>query len=518
MPEGQCEGFRSEQDKKAFALKMGILSGALLFSLALSFIAFFFLIITHAVQGDLGMTVKFATGATYWQGKPCWLLSHNEKNRSADSHPPVSLYVDGKKVGSLPFSGNVRLLAGEDKLWLAGLKGAGYWDGVSLTALPMPLGLKGLGIPFLDKGLPAMVGEQTDGKAVLLSLGPAGWSVVRSMPFSCQPKIPRVEASGESDPYQVFREENGQVLWARLGRQEERIRNWETAADFKGYWVASLLEGDPLVFITDRQAHKLFGLLKVKGGWRREWEINATSQDIALASQADGRPVLIIRQPLQRFKAWKLGRGGLAQPLGELGSGLAPTLRFMAGLALFYALVLSLPLILLAAAHFWMKKHGLDLRQLDGQTVRLASLGRRAAASVVDALVAALPFGMILAALGFALARRPAGGDGITLLVALLFGGLALTYLAWMALLCWWTARWGKSPGKILLGITVLSADSLTPPGWGRAILRVVLWMADGQFFSLVGILAMAFTANRQRVADLAAGTVVVDDRVSGAL
>jgi uncharacterized RDD family membrane protein YckC len=464
------------------------------------------------------MAVKFATGATYWQGKPCWLLSYSEKNRSAAFHPPVSLYVDGKKVGSLHISGNVRLLAGEDKLWLAGLKGAGYWDGVSLTALPMPLGLKGLGIPFLDKGLPAMVGEQTDGKAVLLSLGPLGWGVVRPLPFSCQPKIPRVEASGESDPYQVFREENGQVLWARLGRQEERIRNWETAADFKGYWAAALLGDDPLVFITDRKEHKLIGLLKAKGGWRREWEIDTTSQDIVLASQADGRPVLIVRQPLQRFKAWKLGRGGLAQPLGEFGSGLAPTLRFMAGFALFYAIILSLPLILLTAAHLWMQKHGLALRKFDGRNVQLASLGRRAWASVADALFAALPLGMTFAALAFIQAGHGADPQGSTLRVALLAGGLVFTGLMWMVLLCWLVARWGKSPGKKLLGITVLRIDSLTPPGWGRAALRTVLWMADGQFFSLVGILAMAFTANRQRVADLAAGTVVVDDRGSGAL
>jgi uncharacterized RDD family membrane protein YckC len=71
--------------------------------------------------------------------------------------------------------------------------------------------------------------------------------------------------------------------------------------------------------------------------------------------------------------------------------------------------------------------------------------------------------------------------------------------------------RWGKTPGKWLLGIRVLGMD-LRPCGFGRAFLRNLLTFVDGFFSFLVGALLVALTENWQRLGDLAARTIVVVD------
>jgi uncharacterized RDD family membrane protein YckC len=71
--------------------------------------------------------------------------------------------------------------------------------------------------------------------------------------------------------------------------------------------------------------------------------------------------------------------------------------------------------------------------------------------------------------------------------------------------------RYGKTPGKWLLGIRVLGTD-LRPCGFGRAFVRNLLTLADGFFSFMVGALLVALTENWQRLGDLAARTIVVVD------
>ena len=69
--------------------------------------------------------------------------------------------------------------------------------------------------------------------------------------------------------------------------------------------------------------------------------------------------------------------------------------------------------------------------------------------------------------------------------------------------------RWGRTPGKWVVGIQVLGTD-LKPCGFGRGLIRNVLLFADGLFSYMVGIFIVALTEKWQRVGDLAARTVVV--------
>lgn len=67
----------------------------------------------------------------------------------------------------------------------------------------------------------------------------------------------------------------------------------------------------------------------------------------------------------------------------------------------------------------------------------------------------------------------------------------------------------GQTVGKMALGIKVVKKDG-SPISWQESIIRNLLRIVDGLFFYLVGIICIAVSANKQRVGDMAASTLVV--------
>ena len=90
----------------------------------------------------------------------------------------------------------------------------------------------------------------------------------------------------------------------------------------------------------------------------------------------------------------------------------------------------------------------------------------------------------------------------------LLFGG-ALWAAAAFFIFCYSLGRWGRTPGKWAMGIRVLGVE-LAPCGFARALLRSLLLIVDGFINFSFGALMIACTANRQRIGDLAARTIVI--------
>jgi uncharacterized RDD family membrane protein YckC len=73
--------------------------------------------------------------------------------------------------------------------------------------------------------------------------------------------------------------------------------------------------------------------------------------------------------------------------------------------------------------------------------------------------------------------------------------------------------RNGQTPGKKILGISVVH-DDLTPISFGASLVRNLLRTADFlPFFYLFGLVAMVSNSRFQRLGDLAAGTLVVSIR-----
>jgi uncharacterized RDD family membrane protein YckC len=70
--------------------------------------------------------------------------------------------------------------------------------------------------------------------------------------------------------------------------------------------------------------------------------------------------------------------------------------------------------------------------------------------------------------------------------------------------------RRGQTPGKMALGLAVVSDDG-TPVTWTPSIIRNLLRFADFlPFFYMFGLVSMALSRDFKRLGDLVAGTVVV--------
>jgi uncharacterized RDD family membrane protein YckC len=73
----------------------------------------------------------------------------------------------------------------------------------------------------------------------------------------------------------------------------------------------------------------------------------------------------------------------------------------------------------------------------------------------------------------------------------------------------------GSSPGRAVAGIRVVDREG-RPPGFGKALVRWLLWVIDSFFFWLVGGIMVLVTEKNQRLGDMAAGTYTVRKELAG--
>ena len=140
----------------------------------------------------------------------------------------------------------------------------------------------------------------------------------------------------------------------------------------------------------------------------------------------------------------------------------------------------------------------------------LAGVGSRFVAGVIDQV---LRWSLLLALVALlAIGQVNLGGDGfagagtVALIVAIFFVQFGYDVL-------FETLASGRTPGKRWTGLRVVKKGG-TPVGFLASALRNILRIVDSlPGFYLVGILSVMFTANNQRLGDLAAGTIVVRER-----
>jgi len=123
--------------------------------------------------------------------------------------------------------------------------------------------------------------------------------------------------------------------------------------------------------------------------------------------------------------------------------------------------------------------------------------GKRIVAALIDIVLLAVVFLIMAALFGESEAETEDGGANFSVNL-IVFG----YYLVMESLT-------GQTVGKKLMGLRVAAVDgSLT---WGKVALRTIIRIVDGlPVFYLVGFIAMMVSKNRQRLGDMAAGTVVV--------
>jgi len=132
-------------------------------------------------------------------------------------------------------------------------------------------------------------------------------------------------------------------------------------------------------------------------------------------------------------------------------------------------------------------------------------VGRRIGAALVDFAVLFVLF-LIL---GVLIGDSESGDGGVS--VNLNGAG----FLVWLAVSLGYygvlEATSGQTLGKRALGVRVMADDGQTPAATKQIVIRTLLRLIDGIFFYAVALAVVLATGERrQRIGDLAAGTVVV--------
>lgn len=178
-------------------------------------------------------------------------------------------------------------------------------------------------------------------------------------------------------------------------------------------------------------------------------------------------------------------------------------------------LTVLLSLILAFLLTVQMRRHRVQDYVFAGERRTFASLWQRALAQLVDVVPVIAGFLVPMASM-WRMFSDPERLIESGPFFPFLFFGLFIAAFLWGLLVLvaysYLEGRFGKTPGKWLLGIRVLGTD-LQPCGFGRAFLRNLLTFVDGFFNFLVGALLVALTENWQRLGDLAARTIVVVDQ-----
>ena len=145
----------------------------------------------------------------------------------------------------------------------------------------------------------------------------------------------------------------------------------------------------------------------------------------------------------------------------------------------------------------------------EGVTLRfeIAGAGSRLAAGLFDALILGAGYAVLGIALFVVASVDPTGIARFA--AGILFGGALLVAILYHVL--FHALRAGQTPGKMLVGIRVMSVDGY-PPGVIALVVRALVWLVDVLFWvpAPLGILVILGTEKHQRLGDLAAGTLVV--------
>jgi len=139
---------------------------------------------------------------------------------------------------------------------------------------------------------------------------------------------------------------------------------------------------------------------------------------------------------------------------------------------------------------------------------RTAGLATRALAKVIDLLIQGFALAIVLAVIGLAL-----GTTSPT--AAIVAVSLAVFTMIVLAPALWETFGGGRTPGKALLGLRVVTVEG-GPISFRHAILRGLLQLVELPLGVAV-IIALA-NPRSQRLGDLAAGTFVISERAATSL
>ena len=141
-----------------------------------------------------------------------------------------------------------------------------------------------------------------------------------------------------------------------------------------------------------------------------------------------------------------------------------------------------------------------------------ANLGSRIVAIIIDLIILSLVVVIIALPLGL-LAGLSAIGNPTQLFaarIAFFVSFMVLNVLVWLLYFTYFEGTSGQTLGKKIMGIKVVKENG-DQPSFMDALIRTILRIIDGIAFYLVGFIVILVSEKKQRLGDMAAGTIVVE-------
>jgi uncharacterized RDD family membrane protein YckC len=531
-------GYLSADSKRRFTIIAGVLGAVFFLGQFLLPMAIMFLVMMPAMFMHDMKSLDLDGAALV--GDELWVVERTVKlnMRSAES-PSTALALtrvrlaDLSEVGhAIPLEGVATdatpdLLVAGERLWVFGSGAIAYYENGLLKAVPGTKRPARASRPFGYKGRPAVITlGATPALAMLESDSDAKW-VTRELSLG-QPggvgSLTAVQAVEAGGSLYLF----GQLCsdapeHCSLSYRDLEHAEWLPLVDEVcscAGWTALALASRPAVFLSEREkggkAQLSVVTVTANGPQRRPIETVAGTQAWSrwqpLASRS--RLVLVSEGMPGGLRVAEVEDGRVARTSKRPGSfPFGPNMMLFMMVPQLLPILLSLILAFLLTIQ--MRRHRVPDYVFGAERRAFASLWQRALAQLVDLVPLVVGFALPMIWMWRMFSDPESlfeNGPTFPFKMFGLFIGASLWMLIVFLAYSYLEGRFGKTPGKWLVGIRVLGTD-LQPCGFGRAFLRNLLTLVNGFFSFLVGALLVALTENWQRLGDMAARTIVVVDR-----
>jgi len=518
-------GFHSAEGRSKMVMSAAVLTGIVIFlqiavSMGVSVYGMF-----ASGFGDM-RTIDPDRGA-FWKGG-LWLLETAPARRyGARVETRLLRWAEGGEgelVEMATFKAvDPQLLPARDRLWIVSpdVVGALSAGGIRFEGAEEWLGIASS--PFMSEALPALITETPEGREVRrfrdgvwqpggpVSLGSdAGFADLEGLIVTGDPGSELLVTYGDDGV--IASPDGTNCLWSTgcPDRWEVVIPSEDGAVSYS----AAITDGQPVVFATLAKGleAEIAGYRRLVTGWEKyvELEYGLPGAVGVFPTDKPGRMFLVVQGFPGSLTGWEIVGGDVRGKL-TIGEDRAPPTAVYGWTYLSNVVTGIFPFLMALILAPRMRRLKVQVHRTETRSAPYASMLRRGLACGVDSLITGGPLiGAFVFFMGAftEMETSPLGG----MLDAAAFMTIAVVWgVLCFFLISFWEGRTGRTPGKALFGIRALNLE-LEPCGFGRALLRNLLMVADGMFSCVVGLLVIAITPSWQRVGDLVGRTVVVRD------
>ncbi len=526
-----CKGYKSGKDKSDFTITVIVL---VLVMFIFPVIFYMFLMPFFMMNKSFSMDVPLPSGGVYYGGKIYYPTMQMDQAGGETILKAITPGTEDKVeiVGSIS-SHSPRLMEYNGRLLIFSSDGVGeYKDGKIDILFSQEIGE--IFQPFIYNGKPAVIENLPDG-LYLSILSDKKWDKIGKVypelsantnneksgrePGSTVSS--RIQVLNLNDEYFYFYYSNS-TLYLHKGIpfvENKESGEWIPVKNNVGDWRAIVFEDKPAILMDIKNSpnsrssfnSNIIGLKYDGNSWKQFFTQEAgmiIGLGVYPTEEKTGFYILYTGFPGSSHLLTV--KNGVVANDQKISKSIFSQFPFKWMFAL-QVLSILFYLIIIFFISVSMSKHRITEYRNDGVSINFASLWRRAVAKAIDSIFLTVPI-LFVYYKTFTDIIENFSPQSITIM----FGNVMASFL-WAfivgLLFSYMEGKSGKTPGKTIMKIKVVGIDNnLQPVGFGRAIVRNFLLMVDSFFNYMVGILLIAFMDNWQRVGDLAAKTIVVED------